>query len=237
MSQDNLLIETSGYIKKEVKLTSVESNIIPNTFVLESLHPFPGYHGENLPEKSTPRSLFLVLAKEYPYEQVARITRQIKRNFNYDFNASEGHVYTKSAAYPCIRIKYLKSFTFLPELMILYQESGIKFAKQKLLETNGLIVINKSFFIEEIEEGIFHDNEEKSKFYVELPVDLPWDVFADYTKTIKNNIDNSNFDAAEGVFYRKKGIVEVLRLYIGEGEFEKVKQIQKMYIDLINKQK
>ena len=237
MSQDNLLIETMGYIKKEVSLTSVENNIIPNTFVLESLHPFPGYHGTNLPEKSTPRSLFLILTKEYSFEEIARITKRIKRDFNYDFNASQGTIYTKAATYPCIRIKYLKSFTFLPELMLLYQEAGIKFAKQKSLETNGLIVINKPFFIEEIEEGVYKDDNEDSKFYVELPVDLPWNVFVDYTKKIKNNIDNSNFDAAEGAFYRKKGIVEVVRLYICEGEFNKVKQIHKMYVDLIKKAK
>jgi len=37
--------------KKEENLITVESNIILNTFVLESQHEFPGYHG-NIPEKS-----------------------------------------------------------------------------------------------------------------------------------------------------------------------------------------
>ena len=50
MNTDKTLIETFGYIKKEENLITVESNIILNTFVLESQHEFPGYHG-NIPEK------------------------------------------------------------------------------------------------------------------------------------------------------------------------------------------
>ena len=237
MCQDQILIETVGYIKKEENLTTVENNIIPNTFVLENLQAFPGYHGANLPEKLRPRSLFLIVTKEYSFEDIARISKKIKQNFQYDFNASIGHIYFKTTSYTCIRIKYLKSFTFLPELQGLFQEYGIKFAKQKTIDTTGLIVINKHFYINEIEEGIYDDLEEDSKFYIELPKDIPWDVFKEFTLSIKNNIDNSDFDAAQGVFYRKEGIVEVVRLYICEGETDKIKTIHKLYIDKIKKYK
>ncbi len=235
MCQDRTLIETVGYIKKEQNLTTVENNIIPHTLVLESLHPFPGYHGTNLPDKSKPRSLFLILTKEHSFEDIARITKQIKQNFRYDFNASAGHIHFKTTSYPCIRIKYLKSFTFLPELQGLYQEHGIKFAKQKMIDSQGLIVINKNFYVDELEEGIYNDLEEDSKFYIDLPKDLPWDVFKEFTLSIKNNVDNSDFDAAQGIFYRKEGIVEVVRLYICEGQLDKIKTIRRLYIDLIEK--
>lgn len=235
MCQDQTLIETAGYIKKEQKLTTVENNIIPNSFVLESQHPFPGYHGANLPEKIKPGSLFFILAKDYTFEEVARITKQIKKSFQHDFNASEGNIYFKTSSYPCIRVKYLKSFTFVPELQNLYKEHGIKFARQKMIDSSGLIVINKTFYVHEMESGLYHDLEEESKFYIEIPKDIPWDVFKEFTIYIKNNVDNSNFDAAQGVFYRKSGIVEVIRLYICEGEMEKLKAIKKLYTDLIKK--
>lgn len=235
MCQGQTLIETVGYIKKEENLVTVENNIIPNTLVLESLHQYPGYHGKNLPEKSTPRSLFLIVAKDYTFEEIARITKKIKQNFQYDFNASVGHIYFKTATYTCIRVKYLKSFTFLPELQGLYQEHGIKFTKKKTIDAKGLIVIKKQFYIDEMEEGLYNDLEEESKFYIELPVDLPWDLFKEFTLKIKNNIDNSDFDAALGVFYRKNGIVEVVRLYISEGDTDKIKAIRKLYLDQIQK--
>lgn len=236
MTKDKVLIETMGYIKKEASLSTVESNIISNTLVLESLHPYPEYHGSNLPEKITPRSLFLVLSTEYSFEEIARITKNIKLEFKHDFNASIGNIYFKNSSFSCIRIKYLKSFTFLSELQRLFQEQGVKFAKQKSIEKEGLIIIKKHFYVDEIEKGIYRDMDESSKFYIELPKDLSWNSFKGMTKHIKNNLDNSNFDAAQGVFYRKEGITEVVRLYICEGEFEKVTQIQKMYIDQIRKQ-
>lgn len=236
MAKDKILIETMGYIKKEAHLSTVESNIVSNTFVLESLHPFPGYHGKNLPEKTTPRSLFLILSSEYSFEEIARITKKIQSKLHYDFNASIGNIYFRNSSYSCIRIKYLKSFTFLPDIQNCYQDEGIKFAKTKSINKPGLIIIKKHFYVEELNDGIYRDIEEDSKFYIELPKDLPWNKFKDYTTHIKNNMDNSNFDAAQGVFYRKTGIVELVRIYICEGEFEKISYIQKMYIDKINKE-
>lgn len=235
MDHSKTLIETTGYIKKEQRLKTIENNIIQNSFVLESSHPFQDYHGTDLPKKSRPNSLFLILSKETSFEDIARITKKIKQDFEYDFHASLGDIYFKTTSYSCIRIKYLKSFTFLPQLQSLYQENGIKFAKQKDVNADGLIVIHKHFYVDEIESGIYHDQEEDSKFYIELPKQISWTVFKDFTLNIKNNIDNSNFDAAQGVFYRKNGIIDVVRLYICEGQTDAIKTIQKLYVDLINK--
>jgi hypothetical protein len=104
-----------------------------------------------------------------------------------------------------------------------------------MIDSKGLIVINKSFYVEELEDGLYNDLEEDSKYYLELPKDLPWDVFLEFTANIKNNLDNSDFAVAQGVFYRKAGIVEVVRLYICEGEMDKVRTIRKLYTDLIQK--
>ena len=235
MCQDKVLIETIGYIKKEVNLSTLESYVIPNTLVLESLHPYPDYHGKNLPEKSKPRSIFLIVNKDYSYKEIARVTKKIKQEYEFDFNASQGNIYFKTTSYPCIRIKHLKSYTFLPELQSKFQDEGIKFAKQKSINSSGLIVINKHFYVDEVEEGVYRDIDEDSKFYVEIPVDLPWSEFKEQILNVKNNIDNSNFDAAQGVFYRRSGIVEVVRLYICEGEFEKVLRIHKMLTNQIKK--
>jgi len=235
MCQDKVLIETMGYIKKEANLSTVENNIIPNTLVLESLHPYPDYHGKNLPEQSTPRSLFLIVSKDYSFEEIARIIKKIKGEFQFDFNASQGNIYFKTTSYSCIRIKYLKSFSFLPELQRKFQNEGISFVKHKSINSVGLIVIKKHFYVDEIEEGIYRDIDESSKFYVDITAILPWKEFKEYISIIKNNIDSSDFDAAQGVFYRKSGIVELARVYICEGEYEKVRLIRKMFIDQIEK--
>ena len=235
MCKDKIFIETTGYIKKEETLSDVENNLIQNTLVLESLQPFPGYHGKNLPEKSPPQSLFLIIHNDSSFEEIARITKKIKKEFKHDFNATQGNIYFKTTSYHCIRIKYLKSYTYLPELQRMFQNEGIKFTKHKSVNATGLIVINKHFYVDELEESLYHDMEEESKFYIELPEFLPWNDFKEMTMNIKNNIDNSNFDAAQGIFYRRSGIVEVVRLYIDETGVDKIKLIQKMYHDRIKK--
>lgn len=235
MYQDSIFIETMGYIKKQVKLTTVENNILLNTLVLESIHPFPGYHGENLPEKPCPRSLFLLVEKDYSWEEITRISKKIKQSFKHDFNISHGNIYFKNTTYSCIRIKYLKSFTFIPELQSLMKEQGVNFLKKKDINETGLIVINKHFNIQEVDEGIYSDTEEPVKFYLELPVKLSWDIFKDFTRTVKNNIVNNNFDVAQGVFYRKKGIIDVIRIYDCEPGPERFKMIRNKYLDEIRK--
>ncbi len=70
---------------------------------------------------------------------------------------------------------------------------------------------------------------------MELPVDLPWDTFKDFTITVKNNIVNNNFDVAQGVFYRKKGIVDTIRIYDCEAGLERFKMIRNKYLDEIRK--
>lgn len=56
--KENRLIETFGYIKKVDQLETLESNVLKNTFVLESPKPYPGYHGSNLPSESIPLLYF-----------------------------------------------------------------------------------------------------------------------------------------------------------------------------------
>ncbi|HRW62422.1 MAG TPA: hypothetical protein P5132_02985 [Bacteroidales bacterium] len=235
MSKEVKQIETMGYIKKEEWLSDITNNIIQNTLVLESSHPFPGYHGENLPENACPRSLFLIIEKKHSFEDIARINKKISKTFTFDFNASQGTIHFKTGNYDCIRIKYLKSFTFLPELQNLYKQEGIVFSKHKKINDNAIIVINKNFCLKEVEDTVYQDKEEPTKFYIELPNQLSWEDFKHLTAYVKNNIDNSNFDAAQGVFYRKSGIADVIRLYIKEKEEQEVKQIHKLYLENINR--
>jgi len=234
MNQTGINIETFGYIKKEESLVTVESNIIPNTLVLESLQQFPGYHG-NIPDKSQPHSLFLITTKDHSFEEIARITKKICESIKYNFNASQGYIHFKSETLSCIRIKYLKSFTFVPELQNFYKEAGIKFTKQKHIDASAIIVINKTFLISEQEDVFYKDLEEESKCYFELPEHLSWEQFKKYTETIKYNINNNNFDAAQGAFFRKKEIKDIVRIYDQEKNPERIKELHTAYLEEIRK--
>lgn len=235
MKSSGRIIEVTGYIKKRENLSSIESNIAPNTCVLENLQPFPGYHGKNLPDESEPRSLFLLIRNNCSFEDIARISKKISENFKHDFNASIGYIYIQPYTYNCIRIKYLGSFSFLSELQEMFIQEGVKFSKYRSINDRAIIVVEKNFLVEEQEQGIYRDLGNKSKFYIELPEKLDWETFSNFTFHIKNNLIDNNFDAAQGVFYRISGIVDMMRIYDRDTSIEKMRTLKSRYEEDIRK--
>jgi hypothetical protein len=234
-TEDRFIVEVTGYIKKKEKLVPVGDNIVSNTCVLESLYPFPGYYGNNFPDKSQPRSIFFVLAESYTFEEIARKTKNIKSRFKHDFNASEGKIIIAPYEYPSIRIKYLRSFNFLPQLQREYIKENIKFHKEKDFNKEAIIKINKVFQVYEEEKGIYRDSEDDFKCYLEVPEKLEWETFAYITANIKNNLVNNRFDAAQGVFYCTDEIVDVIRIFDQEKDIQKMHKLRNMYLEEIRR--
>lgn len=228
-------LEVTGYIKKLETLTNVESNIINNTLVLENLHPFPGYHGSNFPDNSNPRSLFFIVNEKYSFEKTARMSKSVKKQVDYDFNASEGTIYIQPYKYNCLRIKYLDSFKYLKNIQELFKKEGVKYARFKSVNKEAIITINKVFYIEEEKDGIYWDCKNDSKYYIELPEKISWETFKNFTFKIKNNLEKNNFDAALGAFYRRKEIADIVRIYDQERTPERAEQLKSMYWEEIRR--
>ena len=235
MNGSNQFIEVTGYIQKEETLTPVGDNIVTNTSVLESLHPFPGYYGDNHPDKSQPRSIFILLNEHYSFEEIARKTKRIKQRFQYDFNASEGTIFISPYEYNCLRIKYLQSFTNLPELQKEYMSEHIKFHKAKDIRQKAIIRLNKVFRIYESNGGIYKDADDPYKCYLEIPEKLPWENFVRITHNIKNNLVDNMFDAALGVLYRSQELVDVIRIYDRDKDDLKMQKLKRMYLEEISR--
>ena len=235
MAQSDRIIEVTGYIKKVETLVSIESNIMTNTCVLESLHPFPGYHGSNMPDEEEPRSIFLLINNNFTFEEVARITKKIHSVFGHDFYASIGSIFVKPYTYPCIRIKHLSSFTYIPQLQEMFSKEGVKFVRYRNIQKEALIIIKKNFLVQEQEEGIYKDMTTGARSYIKLPEHLNWDSFKTFTFSIKNNIIDNNFDAALGVFYRLRGIVDLVRIYDHDNSISKMRTLKKRYAEQVRK--
>jgi hypothetical protein len=234
-SETRYIVEVTGYIKKKEKLVPVGDNIVQNTCVLESLYPFPGYYGNNFPDKSQPRSIFFVLGESYTFEEIGRKTKNIKKRFKHDFNASDGKIIITPYENECIRIKYLRSFNFLPELQREYIKENVRFHKEKEFNKEAIIKINKVFQVFEEDEGIYRDAEDDFKCYLEVPEKLEWEKFASITADIKNNLVNNRFDAAQGVFFRSNEIVDVIRIFDQEKEIQKMRKLRNMYLEEIRR--
>jgi hypothetical protein len=208
--QPNTIIETIGKIEKKETIVSVENN----DMVLESLHPFPGYHGTTIPDQTNPKSIFLVMKSKERDEDVIRKTAKVRAKFSSNFDASPGVITIFNKLEPCIRIKDLENYALISELISLYKEEGITFQKGKNISSYyGWMRIKKFFIIDEVNDGIYMDKDTPEMGYFEVPTKLDWDVFEKITVDLKHNIEDNNFDAALGTLYRKTGLKDIIRIY------------------------
>jgi hypothetical protein len=230
------IIETIGYILKEEKLTSLKHHILPNTLVLETTDPYPGYHGKDLPvESSVPDFIFFVTSQKYTSEQLARITMSIRKYFKEEVDIARAEITIYNSVLHGIRIKGLKDYKSLENLQLCFRSEGIALSKGKKIDASGMIKIQKQFIISEIIEGIFSDVEDANTSYIQIPIQLSWEKFRAMTVKIKNTLDYKNFDAAMGLFYRKNGITDFIRIYYKEGNTQHLKEIHSKYVSEIKK--
>ena len=225
---NNIIIETIGALAKEEKLTTLTENIMPNTLVLETPEPYPGYHGANLPSEPIPISIFLITLKKYSTVRVLRTASYIRKYFDYDFDADPGVICIGNNLHYCIRIRGLENYQLIGKLQENFNEVGIKFAKTRSLSATAIIKIKKNFSLECLEEGIYKDLEDHSVFYFTIPRQINWQVFAKITGIIKNNIDNANFDVALAVIYTRD-MMDVVRVYSREITIEKLRLLKDKY--------
>jgi hypothetical protein len=159
---------------------------------------------------------------------------KIRKNSELSFGARPAELFIFNKKYPAIRIKELKSFELVPELQNWYQDEGVFFIKNKTFNSNALIRVMKHFKLDEIEEGIYKDLGDPLMSYLQVPDRLTWKLFEKMTYYIKNNVENNNYDAAQGVVYLKD-VMDVIRIYMKDFNLDLLKQLRAMYLEEFRK--
>lgn len=231
MSQ-NIILETIGTIEKKEMLGPVGYSDL----VLESFEPFPGYHGTTVPDNIKPKSLFIITRSKYIEEKIIRITQKIKKDHGFEFDGTPGHVTLYNMLNPCIRLKGLKSFERVPDILQAYKGEGIEFMTNRKIEPfTGIIKVKKYFLLDPISEEVFYDAEDKSMFYFAIPVQLRFNQFEKIVIEIKNNMEEHNFDVALGTIYRRNGLIDMIRVYDQKCSPERLEMIRSKFLDKISK--
>ncbi|NJO90679.1 MAG: hypothetical protein HC831_18240 [Chloroflexia bacterium] len=229
-------IETIGYILKEEKFSTLKQSIIPNTFVLETQNPFPGYHGKDLPgEALVPEFVFFVTKKKYTTEEIARATRNIRKYLGKDIDVARADLNIFNKTYPAIRVKDVEDFKAIVELQNCYKSEGFEFAKQQSVETTGLINIQKHFYLQDEGDGIYTDLEDEDYAYFEIPSRLNFEQFRAITLKVKNSMEVRKFDVALGLFYRRLGVIDIVRVYDKNMKLDNLKSIKERYDNEVKK--
>ncbi|MCB0824062.1 MAG: hypothetical protein KDC09_15300 [Bacteroidales bacterium] len=233
-------IETFGTIMKKEILASLEEEFCAGALVLESKFPFPGYYHDTIPDKKVlnPGSIFLVTKIQHQEEDIMRTNHEVKKIFKKKFDATVGQVVVFNETRPCIRVKFLDDYNFVPELVELYKQSGIQFLKfRKVKPYYNLIKIRKYFVLETTEPGIYCDANEKQMCYLQIPGNFTWNQFEKTTLDLKRNLDNDQFDAAMGTIYRQNCLVDMVRIYTEKINMDELRMLQKKYVEAVKKLK
>jgi hypothetical protein len=229
---DRILLETLGTIEKKEMLGPVGYKEL----VLEAFQPFPGYHGTTVPDKDTPNSLFVITRSKYTEEKLIRVTQKIKAESGLKFDATPGMVTLYNMLNPCLRFKDVSNYDEFPAILKAYEQEGIEFMSNRNIEPySGIIKVKKYFLVEVISDSVYLDAEDPNMFYFSIPVQLRFSQFEKITNELKQNMDDSNFDAALGTIFRRTGLVDLIRIYADKCTPERIEQIRTKYIQAIEK--
>jgi hypothetical protein len=217
-----------GTIIKQERLLNVDYNVFPNSLVLEIKDPFLGYHHET-PKEGKPEYLFLVTQKALGREKLARAAKNIRKYFKHSFDAAAATISIYNDQYHAIRIKDLESYELIQELQQGFFAEGIAFKRRKSIDELAIIKVDKFFDFAEGEEGLMFDNNPHMAYFC-INRCISWKLFAQITKSIKNNWDFKDFDAAFGTMYKNGEIEDIVRIYWEKLNLDKLKLIRDKYL-------
>jgi hypothetical protein len=223
--------ETTGYTIKEETVDFLHHNILPNTFVIDVNHQFPGYYSTPVMDETKPRSILLVTKKKYSWEKILRTFQLIDKYTDFNVNGTYAGVSFGNNYFDCIQVKGLESYDKIPIIQHAFQEEGIRFMSSKNYKDQMTVSIKLSKFykIEEVGENIYKDMDVQNIHYFIIPNHLNWELFRNITMKIKNNISNRNYDAVVGVFFMDKSIKDMIRIYKPNIKTELLKEIKEKY--------
>ena len=226
----NNIIQSVGTIVKRENLASFENDTKCRALVLESLLPYPGYHGTTVPDMLEPESLFVVTKAIYSDEKIIRAIQKVKKKFTIPFDATPGIIFFKNNPVNIIRFKGL-SYNMISEVVEHFTDAGIVFEKAKKTGSyESIIRISKFFRIRKIADNIYEDMDANEFFYLQVPIQIEWELFEEMTKNIRYNMETIIFDAAQTCVYDAKGLVDFVRIYDTGKDVDNLISIRNNYL-------
>lgn len=227
MQEQKVIIETVGTITKKEDLIFFENP--KNIMAFETAHAYPGYNGI-VPQNYDPNSIFLITKGQYLTEDIFIHSQNIRKSVDFHFSAAVATVDYQNKKYPAIRIKGIKNYSFIPDLIGAYIEQGINFEKKKNVPGfNTLIQVKKEFMLKPLDDECYKDLLDDHMYYFEIPELLDWDTFEEIITDIKYNHPGLNFDAALSLLYRATKVVYAVRIFKEEVKMEELQLLKEQF--------
>ena len=231
---NNKKMEVFVNLTKADTVVAIEEKVLPGSLVFDSLNPFPGYYHET-PTSAKPIYIYMVLAQQYPLEDIIRATQNIEKEYNWNFDAGKGYMTIGSVYLNVIRVRHLPELDMVAKIQEAYVKQGIHFLMNKKLKgkLEATVKIVKFLYFEMLGEGIYINADDPTFAYVEIPKYLHHSAFVKVSMDVKYNWDGHEFDAATASFYNKGILHETVRIRSDQMDLEYLSKIKKLYADKI----
>lgn len=222
---------TFAIIKKEESVKTLSHGALKNTFVLEIIHPFPGYYYGGVEHKSAkPGNLFLILKNRPSTEFFYRALTNAKKYCSFGLYAVMAELQIYNNTYSAIRIKNIDDYSVIQEIQEIFSAEGFQFVKPKKVDAKAFIKVFK-FINLDIKEDVYHNSDDENFLFFPIDKEINWKLFEKTTMTIRNSMKSLKFDVALAVFFRKGYLEDAVRIYCKNFTNDQVHKIREMYLN------
>lgn len=231
---NNKKMEVFVNLTKADTIVAIEEKILPGSLVFDSLNPFPGYYHDS-PTSARPIYIYMVLAHQYPLEEIIRATQNIEKEYNWNFDAGKGYMSIGSEFLNVIRVRHLPQLDMVAKIQEAYLNQGVYFLMNKKLKgkLEARVKIVKFLELEMIGEGIYLYCDDPTFGYIEIPKYLHHEAFVKVSMDVKYNWDGHEFDAATASFYNEGKLIEAVRIRSTQNDLDYLSKIKKLYSEKI----
>ncbi len=228
------IIHVCGSIVKKESIAPIATNILPNTTVVEANLPYAHYYG-NRPEVAKPNSLFLFTEPFYSLEEILWFSQRIDKCFMKGVNVATSVLSFPLKQVAAIRIKNFPAYDRLKQLQECFAKQGVQFSKKFQPAKEAIVRTNKSFVLQEVEEGIYLDRVETDKGYVVLPTLIDQDDFNEFMAEFRYNSNCQLFDAVKACIIFGSELNDVARIYSENLDLELLRCIKNKFLQVDKK--
>ena len=227
--------EVYGMLGKSESLLVVNDKVLPGSLVFESLNPFPGYYDHQVSDPK-PVYLYLALDREYSVFDIERAKMDVKKRYDWKFEAAKGKLDIYDRHYDVVRLRHLDSFDQLVHIQQEFINAGVKMKMAHVSSgnnLNGYLQLAKIFNVRKIEKGIYLDTSEDFHAYLILPCHLAPEAFNSVKLKVEYNWDLTGFDAAVGCFFIGGKLKEMVRIYSKDLSLEYLGKLRDLYLSKV----
>lgn len=227
---NNKKMEVFVNLTKADTVVAIDDKILPGSLVFDSLNPFPGYYHEG-PTESKPIYIYLVLARQYPLEEIIRATQNIEKEYKINFDAGKGYMNIGSEYLNVIRLRHIPKSDIVAKLQEAYQNQGIQFLMNKKLKGKFEVKVKivKFLVLEVLDEGIYQNAEDPTFAYLVIPRYMNTETFLKVSMDVKYNWDGHEYDAARASLYTEGKLHEAVRIRSDKMDIAYLSAIRKLY--------